>query len=77
MIYARTFLRGFVLVALVAMNTRQVATGRYLGAFVIGGLISLVWWQNSSATREEYRGAALLYALGAACGTVCGMWLGR
>jgi hypothetical protein len=72
----RVFLRGFVLVSLVAMNTRQVASGRYLGAFLVGGLISLVWWSNSSAKREQFTGAGPLYALGAAVGTVFGMWLG-
>ena len=72
----RTFLRGFVLVALVSLNTRQVAGGRYVGAFVVGGLISLVWWANSSAKREQFTGAGAVYALGAAVGTVVGMWLG-
>jgi hypothetical protein len=76
MTYVRVFLRGFVLVALVALNTRQVAGGRYLGAFVVGGLISLVWWANSSSKREAFKGAGALYAFGAACGTVLGMWLG-
>lgn len=76
MIIVRTFLRGFVLVALVAMNTRQVAGGRYLGAFLIGGLISAVWWSNSSAKREQFTGAGAVYAFGAALGTVTGMWLG-
>jgi hypothetical protein len=73
----RTFLRGFVLVALVAMNTTQIASGRYVGAFVIGGLISFVWWANSSSKREDFQGAGAVYALGAATGTVVGMWLGR
>lgn len=71
------FLRGFALVALVALNTRQIAGGHYGGAFVVGGAISLVWWQNSSAKREDVPGAGITYALGAACGTVLGMWLGR
>lgn len=75
--YGRTFLRGFLLVTLVSMNTRQVAAGRYAGAFIIGGLISLVWWANSSAKREQFTGAGACYALGAAVGTVLGMWLGR
>lgn len=73
--YLRTFTRGFLLVALVAMNTRQIAQGRYLGAFIVGGLISLVWWSNSSAKRESFAGAGALYALGAGFGTVCGMRL--
>jgi hypothetical protein len=75
--FFRTFMRGFVLVTLVSMNTRQVASGRYLGAFIVGGLISLVWWSNSSAKRESFTGAGALYAFGAACGTVLGIWLGR
>jgi hypothetical protein len=71
------FLRGFVMVTLVAANTRQIANGRYAAAFVVGGLISLVWWSNSSKDRPSFRGAGVVYALGAACGTVAGMWLGR
>ncbi len=70
-------MRGFVLVALVSANTRQVAGGRYLGAFIVGGLISAVWWSNSNAKREQFQGAGALYACGAAFGTVFGMWLGR
>jgi hypothetical protein len=70
------FLRGFLLVALVALNTRQIASGNYAGAFLVGGAISLVWWSNSSAKREDVKGAGLAYALGAACGTCLGMWLG-
>ena len=68
-------MRGFVLVALVSANTRQIASGRYLGAFIVGGLISYVWWSNSSAKREQFTGAGALYAFGAACGTVAGMAL--
>jgi hypothetical protein len=35
-----------------------------------------VWWANSSAQREQFKGAGVVYAFGAACGTVLGMWLG-
>ena len=75
MIYLRVFLRGFILVALVAANTTQIARGQYIGAFLVGGLISFVWWANSSAQRESFKGAGVLYAFGAAVGTVAGMWL--
>lgn len=79
--FARTFARGFSLVLLVAMNTVQIADRRWAGMAVVGGLISLVWWSNSSKAREDYRGAGLLYAAGAAAGTVCGAaladWWGR
>jgi hypothetical protein len=75
--FLRVFLRGFLLVALVAANTRQVSSGRYIGAFIVGGLISAVWWANSSAKRETFTGAGAVYAFGAAVGTVVGMYLGR
>lgn len=74
--YVRIFMRGFTLVTLVALNTRQVSQGHYGGAFLVGGAISAVWWMNSSSKREDVRGAAVAYALGAAVGTVFGMWLG-
>ena len=76
MIYARVFVRGFVLVALVAANTRQIASGRYVGAFMVGCAISAVWWFNSRcAARSDAPGAGVAYALGAGCGTVAGMFL--
>ena len=77
MIYVRLFLRGLLLVSLTAANVRQVSQGHYAGAFLIGGCISLVWWANSSKDRPDVRGAGIAYAIGAACGTVCGMWLVR
>lgn len=71
------WLRGFVLVALVAANTTQIANRRYLGAFIVGACISLAWWWNSSKDRPDFKGAGFLYAFGAACGTVAGMWLAQ
>lgn len=76
-VYAILFGRGLLQVTLVALNVTQVAAGRYVGAFLCGGAISAVWWWNSSAKREDVKGAGLAYAFGAACGTVFGMWLGR
>ena len=75
--YLRVFVRGFALVTLVSLNTRQIANGHYPGAFLVGGMISAVWWSNSSAKREDAQYVWAAYALGAACGTVLGMYLGR
>jgi uncharacterized protein YebE (UPF0316 family) len=70
------FLRAFVMVSLVAMNTRQIAHGNYRGAFLCGCLISLVWYLNvGKASHDQRWQAVLAYALGAGCGTVCGMWI--
>ena len=70
------FCRGWLQVALVSANVVQVSQGRYGAAFVTGWAISAVWWQNShSAGRNDVPGGWLAYSLGAACGTVSGMWL--
>jgi hypothetical protein len=73
----RLFLRAFVLVTMVSMNTRQIANGRYGAAFLVGLVISWIWWSNTSKDRPDFKGAGLVYGVGAACGTVAGMWLGR
>jgi hypothetical protein len=71
------FSQGFLIVALTALNVRLISRGLWLGAFLTGFSISWVWWQNSqSANRSTVPGARATYAIGAACGTVCGMWLG-
>lgn len=73
-----TFLRGWLIVTLVAWNTRHVATLNYSAAFLTGGVLSLVWWGNSkTAANSTVTGARWAYALGAAAGTLTGMWLGR
>ena len=72
------FLRSFVVVTFVAMNTRQIAAGHYGGAFLCGGLISYFWWRNAGkASTDRSHAAAFCYGLGAACGTMLGMWLTR
>lgn len=76
MIYGRIFLRGFLIVLLTALNVGQIAGRHYGGALVGGFLISFVWFGNSrTAAFAEARFSREAYALGAACGTVCGMWL--
>jgi hypothetical protein len=75
-VLANLFLRAFVMVSLVAMNTRQIAHGNYRGAFLCGCLISLVWYLNvGKASHDQRWQAVLAYSLGAGAGTVCGMWL--
>jgi hypothetical protein len=71
-VYLHIFARGLVMVTLVACNTRQIAAGHITGATMIGFLISWLWWSNSSKERPDVRGAAAVYGLGAAAGTVLG-----
>jgi hypothetical protein len=76
--YAALFARAFLQVSMVAVNVSQIAQGHYAGAFVVGGLISFFWFGNArTAGRSEVRGAAVVYTLGASCGTVAGMFLSR
>ena len=72
------FLRGFVIVALVAWNVRHIAAGRYLSAFCTGAAISVCWWLNAGLAAEAHANpwSSLLYGLGAGAGTCAGMWLG-
>lgn len=76
--YGSLFLRGFVIVALTATNTGQIAGKHWLGAFLVGFGISFVWFSNArSAAHSELRWAREAYALGAATGTSTGMLIVR
>lgn len=78
MAYARLFARGFLIVALTALNVRHISALHYPWAFAGGFGISFVWWGNSrGAAHNELKWAREVYALGVALGTVFGMWLGR
>lgn len=78
MTYARVFFRGFVIVTLTAWNVRHIGALQYPWAFAGGFGISFVWWGNSrGAAHSDLAWAREVYALGAALGTVTGMWLGR
>jgi hypothetical protein len=76
---ADIFGRGFVIVALVSWNVRNVSSGDYGLAFLTGCAISVCWWLNAgmASRAKQSRSSALWYGLGAGCGTVVGMWLGR
>lgn len=72
----RTFWRGFLIVTLTAANVGQIAGHHWAGAFVGGFGISFVWWTNSrTASHSDLKYGRELYAAGAGCGTVFGMWL--
>ena len=72
----QVFLRGFIIVALTAANVSQIAGHHWIGAFFNGGAISWVWWRNShTAAHSKVTYGQLLYALGAGCGTVVGMFV--
>ena len=77
--YANLFLRAFVMVSLVSLNTVQIAHGRIWAAVGVGGLISFVWFMNAGEagrTSLPRVPAAMAYAAGAMAGTLLGMWVG-
>jgi hypothetical protein len=75
--------RGFVIVILTATNVYQIAHEHYAGAFVVGTLISVVWFTNAkSAGHSEVPCAKWWYGIGAGLGTIAGMsamqwWYGQ
>lgn len=67
------FLTGFVQVFLVSVNVYQVAHQKYLGAFIVGFFISLIWCFNIRSIAFGNWLDRLAYCLGAAFGTSCGI----
>jgi len=77
-VYANIWWRAFSIVTCTAANVSLISQQHYLLAFLSGGLLSWIWWQNTkTAVKTDGRLAQLAYACGAACGTVVGMALGR
>lgn len=78
------FITGFIQVILVCLNTYQI--GNYvitnsintlIGIFVVGFLISFVWTLNVKKTAFGDTSTRMLYALGAALGSIVGVLLGE
>jgi hypothetical protein len=65
------------MVTLVSANTVHLAQGHVSYAALGGWAISALWWSSSSKDREDVKGAALIYGLGAALGTVTGSTFAR
>lgn len=63
---------GWLQVALVAINTYQIANKHLLGALVVGFLISLVWTFNVRTALGSWV-ERLTYCTGAALGVGTGM----
>ena len=73
---SQLFFRGLIIVALVSLNTRLIADGRW-SAVIVATVLSAVWWANArSASQIDGVPAMLVYASGAGCGTALGLWLG-
>jgi len=70
----RLFLRAWLMVSCVASNTVFLADRQWVAAGFGGFLISWLWWGNAhDAAHVERRWARVVYASGAACGTLTGL----
>lgn len=69
------FLSGIIQVLLVATNTYQIAHKKWIGCFVVGFLISFVWTFNVKKIAFGTIKDRILYATGAAFGTILGLML--
>lgn len=69
----RTFTFAYLQVMLVVVNTWQVANQKFLGAIIVGFLISLVWTLNVKRVAFGEWSTRLIYCLGASFGTASGL----
>jgi uncharacterized membrane protein len=70
------FALGAVQVALVSLNTYQIANRHWVSAFIVGFLISFVWTFNVRSIVFGGLSGQLIYALGASFGTIVGLGIG-
>lgn len=71
--HAATFFYAYVQVALVCLNTWQIANGKLMGALIGGFLISLVWTFNVKRAAFADWGTRMIYCTGAMAGTATGL----
>jgi hypothetical protein len=69
----RTFIYAYLQVLLVVINTWQVANQKFLGAIIVGFLISLVWTFNVKRVAFGEWSTRLIYSTGASLGTASGL----
>lgn len=69
------FGQGVVYVGLQAANVVQLARHHYVGAFIVGFLISLLWSWNVKGVAFRSGWGGVVYAFGAAVGTILGLFV--
>ena len=70
------FITAFSQVFLVCFQTYQIAHGKAYGIFVVGFAISFLWTFNVQRTAFGTWLDRIVYSVGAAVGSVGGVWLG-
>jgi len=72
-----TFTFAWLQVTLVALNTYQLANQLWIGALIVGFLISLVWTFNTQRAAFSNIIDKLIYSTGAMAGTGTGILLAK
>ena len=65
---------GFIQVYFVAVNTYCVTKSMYIGVIIASFMISLIWSFNVKKVAFGTTGDRVLYAIGATCGSIAGLW---
>lgn len=68
------FPTGFIQVYFVAVNTYFIANEMYLGVLIAAFMISLIWSFNVKKVAFGSTTDRVVYALGATCGSLVGLW---
>ena len=71
----KTFLTSYFQIMLVALNTIFLMEKNFTMVFIVAYLISLLWAFNVAKVSVSTLKLKLIYALGAGCGAVTGLFL--
>jgi hypothetical protein len=69
------FRTSFLQVFMVAINTVFLSKGQYIGVAVASFMISWLWVTNVKKANIATRADQFIYALGAMCGGLLGLWV--
>lgn len=64
------FIRGALIVGLIALNTRFLAARAVPPAMLTSAVIGLVWWENTKRVQTAHPMARWCYAAGGSVGTL-------
>lgn len=73
--HIETFVLAWAQVALISLNTWQIANSKYIGALIVGFFISLVWTMNVKKIAFSEWTVRIVYCTGASVGTATGLIL--
>lgn len=71
----KIFLTAFLQVGMVAVNTYLITHLYLLGIFIVSTLISLLWAYNVSKVAISRPIDKFIYAFGAGCGAITGLFI--